>query len=496
MLNVGDFLLNKTVYIPFNTYDGDGASITVTNLVAGDVKIHKNGGTTQRSSASGITVSVDFDSITGNHLIVIDLSDNDDAGFYARGADYKVRLEGITVATQTLNPWVAVFSIENRSNQGLLYDGGIWIDSGAANNNTVPGVDGLRSNKVSTFGAARTLADALGFQKYYITNGSALTLAATHQWWEFIGVGRAGNIINLGSQDVDNSRFENLSLAGTQGGSTFMQPFRCNLTSLVSLRPQAFQCCVAGNITILSGTMLKFEDCSSLVPGNTAPILTLSAGATGLSIRDYSGGWELKSMTVDHTVSLETDGQVILNADCTGGNLTLRGMMSITDNSGNVTITKDAVYNKQEARDVMKVAPTAGAPAAGSVDAHLDDIEADTNELQTDWENGGRLDLILNAIKNVTDFLVVKKNTVKNNFKFPMVLASDHISDANSLTVVCQRSIDGGVFANCTNTPAIFISDGTYKINLSAADLNGDVIMLKFTSATADTRKMLILTVP
>lgn len=125
---------------------------------------------------------------------------------------------------------------------------------------------------------------------------------------------------------------------------------------------------------------------------------------------------------------------------------------------------------QQNVRDAMKLAPTAGAPAAGSVDTHLDDIledtgttlpaehaalptaaenraemdsnstqlaaiiadtadmqpklgtpaadvsadiaavkaetaniVADTNELQTDWTNGGRLDLILDAILVDTD---------------------------------------------------------------------------------------------
>jgi len=38
----------------------------------------------------------------------------------------------------------------------------------------------------------------------------------------------------------------------------------------------------------------------------------------------------------------------------------------------------------QDVRDAMKLAPTAGAPSAGSVDQALDNIEADTNELQSD----------------------------------------------------------------------------------------------------------------
>jgi hypothetical protein len=49
----------------------------------------------------------------------------------------------------------------------------------------------------------------------------------------------------------------------------------------------------------------------------------------------------------------------------------------------------------QVIRDAMKLAPTAGAPAAGSVDLHLDDIEADTTNIQTRLPAalvGGRMD--------------------------------------------------------------------------------------------------------
>lgn len=377
MLNAGDFLENKTVRLPFNTFDSNGGSITVTDLVAGDVRIYKDGSLTQRSNASGISVIIDHDGEIGGHEVVIDLSDNTDAGFYSSGSDYKVRLIGITVDTQTLNPWPGEFSINNRSNIISRYDGGIWIDSGAGNANTVTGVDGIPSNPVSTLAAARTLANALGVQKYYLINASALTLATTHQSWVFEGVAR-GNIINLGFQNVDNSIFTNLSLAGTQGGTLFVKLDKCTLTSLLSLRPWATNCGIAGNITILSGVMQTFDQCYSCVPGNTAPILTFSAGVTSVNFRHYSGGLEVKTMTSDHTISYETDGQLIVNVDCTSGNITARGNMSITDNGSTMNITKDAVYNKQEARDAMKVSPTAGAPAAGSVDEHLDDILEDT----------------------------------------------------------------------------------------------------------------------
>lgn len=109
----GDYDTTETVVIPFNTFSSDdpSASVTITNLAAADVEIHKDGSTTQRASDNGVTVTIDFDSITGNHIVAIDLSDNSDAGYYSAGSRYQVRMEGTTVDGATINAWIGAFSI-------------------------------------------------------------------------------------------------------------------------------------------------------------------------------------------------------------------------------------------------------------------------------------------------------------------------------------------------------------------------------------------------
>lgn len=113
ILPLGDFDTTEIISIPFNTFDSNDptASVTITDLVAADVKIHKDGGLTQRSSANGVTVSIDFDGITGNHVVFIDLSDNTDVGYYSAGSTYQVRIEGTTVDGGTINAWIGVYTI-------------------------------------------------------------------------------------------------------------------------------------------------------------------------------------------------------------------------------------------------------------------------------------------------------------------------------------------------------------------------------------------------
>jgi hypothetical protein len=102
------------------------------------------------------------------------------------------------------------------------------------------------------------------------------------------------------------------------------------------------------------------------------------------------------------------------------------------------------------------------------------------------------------AIKAKTDNLPdgIAKNTALSAFSFLMVDSSDHVTPKTGLTVTGQRSIDGGAFANCTNNASIaeIGTSGVYKVDLSAADLNGDVITLKFTATGADATVIVIKT--
>ncbi|KKL79415.1 hypothetical protein LCGC14_2015080 [marine sediment metagenome] len=122
----GDYAEDATVYIMFNTFTSNdpSASSTITDFINTDVHIHKDDGLTQRNNAAGITVSVDFDGITGSHMIKIDTSNDTVGGFWVTGSDYFVRIEGGTVdgATGGINAVVGHFSIENRYNAIVDYD--------------------------------------------------------------------------------------------------------------------------------------------------------------------------------------------------------------------------------------------------------------------------------------------------------------------------------------------------------------------------------------
>jgi hypothetical protein len=229
-----------------------------------------------------------------------------------------------------------------------------------------------------------------------IPNGTTVTLTSSTTDTNLIGRGWS---LLLGGQDISGSYiFQAISVTGTAtcsngSGWVFQE---CNLVG-TTLSAFGFTetCIFQGTITFTSTSgvtadaMTMLEGASG-VAGTGKPHFDLSGVTkeTSLSFRRWSGGIEL-TLTSDCTVSVDgvSGGNVTING--TGGSVNVRGMFeSIVDNSGSaVSIDTDALVNKVEIRSEMD-----------SNSTQLAAIVADTGELQTDWTDGGRLDVILDAV--------------------------------------------------------------------------------------------------
>ena len=107
--NLGDYKNDLTVYFLWRTVDQGGAAVNPTT--AGTIKVYKADGTAEVTAPTGITDTRGFDSLTGIHLCIIDLSAN---SFYDIKQDYSVVLTGATIDSQAVTCVVATFGIENR----------------------------------------------------------------------------------------------------------------------------------------------------------------------------------------------------------------------------------------------------------------------------------------------------------------------------------------------------------------------------------------------
>jgi hypothetical protein len=179
VIDLGTVRPGTTIRIPYSTFAGStGASVTQTGLATSDVQIYKDGGTTQRASTAGFTVTTDFDTSTGLQLIAIDLADNTTAGFYAAGSEYLIAVADVTVDSQTVRFWLARFSIGypdavlNTTVATLASQTSFTLTAGSADNSAYIGCP------VILHDVASAVQMEIGFVSAYTGSTKTVTLAA------------------------------------------------------------------------------------------------------------------------------------------------------------------------------------------------------------------------------------------------------------------------------------------------------------------------------
>lgn len=234
--------------------------------------------------------------------------------------------------------------------QSVGYAGGaIWVDTNGSNTNTEDFVDGVADNPVSTWAAALTLSGSLGLKKFSIVNGSSITLTGNSDNYFFLG---SGWTLALGGQSIASAYVVGATVTGTGTGSaaTLTQCLLADGASLTIADFTARGCGIAGDVICSAAGTYYFENCFSGVAGTATPSIDFGAavGNTNVNFRHYSGGIEVENFggTGTDNMSLEGFGQVVLNANCSGGALAIRGAFTVTDNAGGaVTLSDNARYD-------------------------------------------------------------------------------------------------------------------------------------------------------
>jgi hypothetical protein len=245
----------------------------------------------------------------------------------------------------------------------------------------------------------------------------------------------------------------------------------------------------AGTAATPTRDFLVAPDGSStfIVIGNDIPSILEAGVAT-------AGG--ASTITFDATASTTADiyknDHVMITGGTGAGQTRLIGAYSagrVATVFPNWTVTPDAT-------SIYQVLPAARVDIQGW-GGNLVTGDGDWAELQTD------MDAILvdtsttipASIAALQADLPVKltKNTAFTNFMFKMVDATDGYTAETGIAVTATRSLDGAAFAACANA-ATEVSNGWYKIDLDAADLNGDMVVLRFTGTGCRATEIFMVT--
>jgi hypothetical protein len=121
MIHLGTVDFGSTLYIPISTNTGSGGTIgfdTPSSVLLSNFEVYKNG-TTARSDTTGYVFNEAINSSTGLHVFSIDMTSNP-ASFWELGKKYLVGFAPTpTVDGETIEAWIAEFTIETLEEQKL-----------------------------------------------------------------------------------------------------------------------------------------------------------------------------------------------------------------------------------------------------------------------------------------------------------------------------------------------------------------------------------------
>ncbi len=196
--------------------------------------------------------------------------------------------------------------------------------------------------------------------------------------------------------------------------------------------------------------------------------IDLDNTAGDLATADFEADFLTNALLADDVIAAEQ-----IAADAIGASEIATGAIDAD------AIAADAITNAKIANDAIGAteiavgAIAADAFAAGAIDAAAIATDAvDADALATD------------AVQEITRAINPQINNAFSDITFEMYDDTTH-NPATGLTVAGERSLNAAAYEAVSGS-IVEISDGTYQFDADAADMNGALIVFRFSSAGAD----------
>lgn len=237
--------------------------------------------------------------------------------------------------------------ITNAAIEFSSFNGGVTVDETSSYSGTVFPV-GTPQRPVNNLDDAKLIAVTRGFTTFFVLGDLTVGAALVLDGYEFVGDGMDRSTITLNAAaSVENCTYREATIAGTLDGSSRL--IGCLIEDLIYVKGFIEQCVLGlGTITLGGADTAHFLDCWSGVVGTGTPTIDLGGSGQELGIRNYNGGIKLTNKSGAEDVSIDLNsGHVELDATVTNGDIVIRGLGKLTDNSVGANVLADDLINAE-----------------------------------------------------------------------------------------------------------------------------------------------------
>lgn len=261
-------------------------------------------------------------------------------------------------------------------------EGAVWVDTNDGTAGTESYVNGTADNPVASWADALTIANAIGLKRFVLIAGSSITLSANSDNYDISGQGAT---VALNGQSVSGAHIVGAIITGNDSGSNVVKTRYedCEMGNNTLGLHRCISCGLTGEIALAELGTYEYIDCYSEVAGTGSPSINFgdAVGGTNLNMRRYSGGISVKEMGSASTgtdfMSLEGDGQLIVDSTCEDGEIAVRGNFRLRDESNGAVELNPTIPNIDQLHSGRAQSGTANtiileASSASSVDGFYD----------------------------------------------------------------------------------------------------------------------------
>ena len=208
------------------------------------------------------------------------------------------------------------------------------------------GIIGTIKDPVDNFIDAKTIADLYGIRTILIKTTCTISTANYDDGYVFEAISRTGVTLTIDTlAGVLSCTFMNLTVQGVLDGNNTIES--STIKNLDYVQGTITNCAIEGIVTLVPTAQATMHECySGVAGGGPTQTATIDMGGTGLlALRGYEGGLKLTNST-GPDISLDfSSGRLILDSTVTGGNVYVRGISDVEDNSTGTNVLIDNTLN-------------------------------------------------------------------------------------------------------------------------------------------------------
>lgn len=231
---------------------------------------------------------------------------------------------------------------------------GVFIDPDGSSGTQYPA--GTLTSPVDNITDARAIADRESL--YTFRFDSTLTIDQTYVQWDFEGRG-AGAFVDLNNKIMTNSVFRTCYVTGdlALAGGPIYGGNECRLGNVTNIYGQFNQTGILGTIHVADGQDFDLHEAYTSTPASV-PIIDFGAtSATGsnMNMTSFSGRLIVRNFNnVGKSFNIElVSGEVIIESSCTAGEIFVRGVGLVDDQSAGSTVDTSALTNNLALQDIQ-----------------------------------------------------------------------------------------------------------------------------------------------